>query len=68
MNTPKRALSELTSSPTENTEAFESSNRLTMKVDKELKLCVVCELIVVDQANSTSAVVARRAPKNNERA
>ncbi len=58
LNTPKRALSELTSSPTEHTEAFESSSRLTMKVEKQLELCVVYQLVVVDQAHSTSAVVA----------
>jgi hypothetical protein len=29
-----------------------------MKVDKKLELCVVYEFIVVDQAHSTSAVVA----------
>ncbi len=60
LNTPKRALSELTSSPTEHTEAFESSSRLTTKEDKQLELCMVYlyELIVVDQAYSTSALVA----------
>ena len=58
LNTPKRALSELTLSPTEQTEAFESSSRLTMKVEKQLELCVEYEVIVVDQAHSTSAVVA----------
>ena len=58
LNTPKRALSELTSSPTQHTEAFESGSRLTMKVDKQLELCMVYELIVVEQAYSTSAVVA----------
>ena len=58
LNTPKRALSELTLSPTEQTEAFESSSRLTMKVEKQLELCVLYKFIVVLQAHSTSAVVA----------
>ena len=49
MNTPKLALSELTFSPCDNTEARDYLSPLTMKMKKQIGLCVIYELIVVDQ-------------------
>ena len=58
MKTPKFALSELTSSSSDYIEARGYLSHLSMKMEKQIGLCVIYEVIEVDQAHSTSAVVA----------